>query len=582
MLKVLLKSIREYKKPSILAPIYVSVEVILECFIPLIMTYILNNAQSDAPNTNLIIMLSLVIVALGFLSLLFGVLSGRAAALAASGFAKNVRQDVFYKIQEFSFENIDNFSSASLVTRLTTDIMWIQQAYGMIVRIVVRAPLVLIFSIIMAMTLNVKLALIYCLMLPFLGVALFTIVKIAMKKFDRVFTKYDNLNASVEENIKGIRVVKTYVREEFEKEKFAKAADEVKNDFIKAERVVAWNGPCMIFALNVCLVLVVYFACYLVVSTNQVEFNLAEISAMMTYGAQILMGLMFLSNIFVMLSISMTSIKRVAEVLNAEPTIKNPENPVYEVKDGSIEFKNVSFKYKLEAEKYALADVNIKIESGMTVGILGGTGSSKTTFVNLLSRLYDTTIGDILVGGVNVKEYDLKTLRDQVAVVLQKNVLFSGTIKENLRWGDKNATDDELVRACKLACADEFIQTFPDKYDTKIDQGGANVSGGQKQRLCIARALLKKPKILILDDSTSAVDTKTDAMIRKAMAEEIPNTTKIIIAQRVASIENADMIIVLDGGKIVNVGNHDELMISSEIYKEIYELQTRNGGKSDE
>ena len=582
MLKVLLKSIREYKKPSILAPIYVSVEVILECFIPLIMTYILNNAQSDAPNTNLIIMLSLVIVALGFLSLLFGVLSGRAAALAASGFAKNVRQDVFYKIQEFSFENIDNFSSASLVTRLTTDIMWIQQAYGMIVRIVVRAPLVLIFSIIMAMTLNVKLALIYCLMIPFLGVALFTIVKIAMKKFDRVFTKYDNLNASVEENIKGIRVVKTYVREEFEKEKFAKAADEVKNDFIKAERVVAWNGPCMIFALNVCLVLVVYFACYLVVSTNQVEFNLAEISAMMTYGAQILMGLMFLSNIFVMLSISMTSIKRVAEVLNAEPTIKNPENPVYEVKDGSIEFKNVSFKYKLEAEKYALADVNIKIESGMTVGILGGTGSSKTTFVNLLSRLYDTTIGDILVGGVNVKEYDLKTLRDQVAVVLQKNVLFSGTIKENLRWGDKNATDDELVRACKLACADEFIQTFPDKYDTKIDQGGANVSGGQKQRLCIARALLKKPKILILDDSTSAVDTKTDAMIRKAMAEEIPNTTKIIIAQRVASIENADMIIVLDGGKIVNVGNHDELMISSEIYKEIYELQTRNGGKSDE
>ncbi len=582
MLKVLLKSIREYKKPSILAPIYVSVEVILECFIPLIMTYILNNAQSDAPNTNLIIMLSLVIVALGFLSLLFGVLSGRAAALAASGFAKNVRQDVFYKIQEFSFENIDNFSSASLVTRLTTDIMWIQQAYGMIVRIVVRAPLVLIFSIIMAMTLNVKLALIYCLMIPFLGFALFLIVKIAMKKFDRVFTKYDNLNASVEENIKGIRVVKTYVREEYEKEKFAKAADEVKNDFIKAERVVAWNGPCMIFALNVCLVLVVYFACYLVVSTNQVEFNLAEISAMMTYGAQILMGLMFLSNIFVMLSISMTSIKRVAEVLNAEPTIKNPENPVYEVNDGSIEFKNVSFKYKLEAEKYALADVNIKIESGMTVGILGGTGSSKTTFVNLLSRLYDTTIGDILVGGVNVKEYDLKTLRDQVAVVLQKNVLFSGTIKENLRWGDKNATDEELIRACKLACADEFIQTFPDKYDTKIDQGGANVSGGQKQRLCIARALLKKPKILILDDSTSAVDTKTDAMIRKAMAEEIPNTTKIIIAQRVASIENADMIIVLDGGKIVNVGNHDELMISSEIYKEIYELQTRNGGKSDE
>ena len=582
MLKVLLKSIREYKKPSILAPIYVSVEVILECFIPLIMTYILNNAQSDAPNTNLIIMLSLVIVALGFLSLLFGVLSGRAAALAASGFAKNVRQDVFYKIQEFSFENIDNFSSASLVTRLTTDIMWIQQAYGMIVRIVVRAPLVLIFSIIMAMTLNVKLALIYCLMIPFLGFALFLIVKIAMKKFDRVFTKYDNLNASVEENIKGIRVVKTYVREEYEKEKFAKAADEVKNDFIKAERVVAWNGPCMIFALNVCLVLVVYFSCYLVVSTNQVEFNLAEISAMMTYGAQILMGLMFLSNIFVMLSISMTSIKRVAEVLNAEPTIKNPENPVYEVNDGSIEFKNVSFKYKLEAEKYALADVNIKIESGMTVGILGGTGSSKTTFVNLLSRLYDTTIGDILVGGVNVKEYDLKTLRDQVAVVLQKNVLFSGTIKENLRWGDKNATDEELIRACKLACADEFIQTFPDKYDTKIDQGGANVSGGQKQRLCIARALLKKPKILILDDSTSAVDTKTDAMIRKAMAEEIPNTTKIIIAQRVASIENADMIIVLDGGKIVNVGNHDELMISSEIYKEIYELQTRNGGKSDE
>lgn len=582
MFKVLMKSIREYKKPSILAPIYVSIEVVLECLIPLIMTYILDNAQSDAPDTNLIIILSLVIVALGFLSLLFGVLSGKASALAAAGFAKNVRQDVFYKIQEFSFENIDNFSSASLVTRLTTDIMWIQQAYGMVIRIVVRSPLMLIFSIIMAMTLNVKLASIYCLMIPFLGFALFLIVKIAMKKFDKVFTKYDNLNASVEENIKGIRVVKTYVREEYEKEKFAHAADDVKNDFIKAERVVAWNQPAMIFALNVCLVLVIYTACYLVVTTNQVEFNLGQVSAMITYGTQILMGLMMLSNIFVMLSISMTSVKRVSEVLMAEPTITNPENPVYEVKDGSIEFKNVSFKYSLDAEKYALANVNIKIESGMTVGILGGTGSSKTTFVNLLSRLYDTTVGDIFVGGVNVKEYDLKTLRDQVAVVLQKNVLFSGTIKENLRWGDKNATDEELVRACKLACADEFIQTFPDKYDTMINQGGANVSGGQKQRLCIARALLKKPKILILDDSTSAVDTKTDAMIRKAMAEEIPNTTKIIIAQRVASIENADMIIVLDGGRIVDCGSHNELIVNSPIYKEVYELQTKNGGKSYE
>ncbi|MDE6407837.1 MAG: ABC transporter ATP-binding protein/permease [Anaeroplasmataceae bacterium] len=575
MIKILMKSIREYKKASILTPLFVALEVVMECLIPLLMSYILGRAQEDAPDTTLIIILSLVIVVLGFFSLTFGVLSGKFGAIAAAGFAKNLRRDLFFKSQDFSFENIDRFSSASLVTRMTTDVSYIQMAYGMIIRITVRVPLMMIFSIVLTFVMSVKIGLIYLSIIPLLGIILFIIVKCAMPRFDRVFHKYDKLNASVEENIKGIRVVKTYVREDYEKDKFKKSAEEVRRDFVKAERIVAWNQPVMMFFMYVSLTVVSFFSAYLIVTTNSTELGIENVSAVITYGTQILMSLMMLSMIFVMISLSISSMRRVVEVLKEESTIQNPENPIYEVEDGSIEFKDVSFKYSLDAEKFALADVNIRIKSGETIGILGGTGSSKTTFVNLLSRLYDTTVGEVIVGGKNVKEYDLKALRDNVAVVLQKNVLFSGTILENLRWGNENATLEEAKEACRLACADEFIEQFPEKYDTYIEQGGTNVSGGQKQRLCIARALLKKPKVLILDDSTSAVDTKTDAIIRKSFKESIPNTTKIIIAQRVSSIEDADKIIVLDGGRIHAVGTHDELLASNTIYQEVYNLQNK-------
>lgn len=582
MIKILKKSIREYKKASILTPLFVTLEVIMECFIPLVMTYILSAAQETTPDVTKVVLLSLAVVLLGGFSLTFGVLSGKYAAIASAGFAKNLRKDLFYKVQDFSFENIDRFSSASLVTRMTTDITNIQQAYGMIIRIAVRVPLMLIFSIILAFVISPKLAVIYVIIVPILAACLMLIVRFAMPVFDKVFTKYDRLNASVEENIKGIRVVKTYVREDFEKKKFEKAADNVRKDFTKAERIVAWSQPVMLFAMYTSLTIVTFLSTYYIISTNKLAFQIEDMSAMITYGTQILMSLMMLQMIFVMISISVSSMRRVTEVLKEESTIVNPENPVCEMADGSIDFKNVSFKYSLTAEKYALADIDLHIPSGKTIGILGGTGSSKTTFVNLLSRLYDTTEGAVFVGGINVKNYDLKVLRDNVAVVLQKNVLFSGTIKENLRWGDATATDEELQRACKLACADEFIQDFPDKYDTHIEQGGTNVSGGQKQRLCIARAILKKPKILILDDSTSAVDTKTDASIRKALKEEIPNTTKIIIAQRVASIEDADEIIVLDGGSINAKGTHEELLKSCAIYQEVYDLQNKKGGNDNE
>ncbi|MDE6661415.1 MAG: ABC transporter ATP-binding protein/permease [Anaeroplasmataceae bacterium] len=575
MIKILMKSIREYKKASLLAPFFVALEVVMECLIPLLMSYILGRAQEDIPDTKLIIILSLVIVVLGFFSLTFGVLSGKFGAIAAAGFAKNLRRDLFFKSQDFSFENIDKFSSASLVTRMTTDVSHIQMAYGMIIRITVRVPLMMIFSVSLTFLMSVKIGLIYLAFIPLLGLILFIIVKCAMPRFDKVFHKYDKLNASVEENIKGIRVVKTYVREDYEKEKFKKSAEEVRNDFVKAERIVAWNQPVMMFFMYISLTVVSFFSAYLIVTTNSSELGIENVSAVITYGTQILMSLMLLSMIFVMLSLSISSMRRVVEVLKEESTIKNPEDPIYEVEDGSIEFKNVSFKYSLEAEKFALADVNIKIESGQTIGILGGTGSSKTTFVNLLSRLYDTTVGEVIVGGKNVREYDLKTLRDSVAVVLQKNVLFSGTILDNLRWGNENATLEEAQEACHLACADEFIEQFPEKYNTYIEQGGTNVSGGQKQRLCIARALLKQPKVLILDDSTSAVDTKTDAIIRKSFKESIPNTTKIIIAQRVSSIEEADKIIVLDGGKINAIGTHEELLASNSIYQEVYYLQNK-------
>lgn len=579
MIKTLMKSIREYKKASLLTPVFISLEVVMECLIPLVMSYILKRAQEEVPDTTLILLLSASIIGLGAFSLLFGVLSGKYGALAAAGFAKNLRKDLYYKSLEFSFENIDKFSSASLVTRMTTDITNIQMAYGMIIRITVRVPLMMIFSIVLSFIISWKMALIYVVIVPVLASILFLIIKLAMPVFDKVFHKYDRLNESVEENIKGIRVVKTYVREDYEKNKFQKSSEEVRRDFVKAERIVAWNQPVMMFFMYASLTAVSFFSGYLIVTTKQTELNIGEISAIITYGTQILMSLMMLSMIFVMLSLSISSMRRVHEVLCEESTITNPLEPVYAVLDGSIEFKNVSFKYSMTAKKYALADVNIKIEAGKTIGILGGTGSSKTTFVNLLSRLYDATEGEVFVGGVNVKDYDLKTLRDNVAVVLQKNVLFSGTILDNLRWGKEDATLEEAKEACRLACADEFIESFPNQYDTYIEQGGTNVSGGQKQRLCIARALLKNPKILILDDSTSAVDTKTDSMIRKAFKENIPNTTKIIIAQRISSIEESDQIIVLDGGYIQAVGTHEELLKNNSIYQEIYAIQNKKEEK---
>lgn len=583
MIKVLKKSIREYKLASILTPLFVALEVVMECLIPLVMSFILKKAQADQPDTTLIIWLSLGIVGLGFISLLFGVLSGSYGAIASAGFAKNLRKDLFYKSQDFSFENIDKFSSASLVTRMTTDITNIQMAYGMIIRLAVRVPLMMIFSIVLSFVISTKLAPIYVMIIPVLALLLFLIIKLAMPVFDKVFNKYDKLNASIEENIKGIRVVKTCVREDYEKKKFKNSAEEVRHDFVKAERIVAWNQPVMMFFMYLSLMLVSFLSGYYIVTTNQTELGIGDISAIITYGTQILMSLMMLSMIFVMLSLSITSMRRVVEVLKEESTIQNPEHPIFEVENGDIEFRNVSFKYSSEAEKYALADVNIKIKSGQTIGILGGTGSSKTTFVNLLSRLYDTSVGEVLVGDRNVKEYDLKTLRDNVAVVLQKNVLFSGTILENLRWGKEDASLEEVQEVCRLACADEFVEQFPDKYNTHIEQGGTNVSGGQKQRLCIARALLKKPKILILDDSTSAVDTKTDALIRKAFKENIPNTTKLIIAQRISSIEESDLILVLDGGRIVGMGTHEELVENNPIYQEIYSLQNKKeDGQNEE
>ena len=583
MIKTLMKSIREYKKASILTPLFVAIEVVMECLIPLTMSYNLGLAKEQNPNITIIILLSIGIVFLGMISLLFGVLSGKYGAIAAAGFAKNLRRDLFFKTQEFSFENIDKFSSASLVTRMTTDISNIQMAYGLIIRLAVRVPLMMIFSIVLSFIVSYKLALIYVCIIPLLAFFLILIVKLAMPVFNKVFKKYDKLNASVEENIKGIRVVKTYVREEYEKEKFAHSANDVRKDFVKAEKIIAWNQPIMMFFMYCALLCVSFFSAYIIINANaqnvKESFGIEDISAIITYGTQILMSLMLLSQIFVMISISMSSIRRVVEVLKEESTIKNPQNPVFEVNDGSIEFKNVSFKYALEAEKFALSDVNLKIKSGETIGILGGTGSSKTTFVNLLSRLYDTTEGEVIVGGKNVKEYDLKTLRDNVAVVLQKNVLFSGTILDNLRWGKQDATLEECKHVCKLACADEFVESFTEKYDTYIEQGGTNVSGGQKQRLCIARALIKKPKVLILDDSTSAVDMKTDAIIREGFKKFIPDTTKIIIAQRLSSIEDADMIVVMNNGHIDAVGTSEELLKTNAIYQEVYSIQNKGGNE---
>ena len=573
MIRKLLSCVREYKKPTILTFLLILGEVIIECLIPFFTAELVNRMKGDMELRTLVI-IGICLVLMAIVSLTCGGLAGVTSAKASAGFAKNMRHDIFNKIQDYSFENIDKFSSSSLVTRLTTDVTNVQMAYMMAIRIAVRSPLMLIFSVVMAYIMGGALASAFVIVIPFLATGLILITKNAMPAFHKVFRKYDKLNESVEENIRGMRVVKGFSREEYEKEKFGKAADEISKNFIKAERIVAFNQPLMQACLYFNMLFILTIGSKLIITRMGSDLDVGQISAMLTYGVQVLMSLMTLSMIYVMVTISFESMKRVVEVLEEDSMLKNPENPISQVKDGSIEFQNVSFKYSKKSKKYALADVNLRIQSGMTVGIIGGTGSSKSSLVQLIPRLYDVTKGSVLVGGVDVRNYDIKVLRDNVAMVLQKNQLFSGTIKENLRWGNENASDEELIQVCKMAQADEFISTFPNGYDTHIEQGGSNVSGGQKQRLCIARALLKKPKILILDDSTSAVDTKTDAMIRKAFREFIPKTTKIIIAQRISSIQESDLIIVMENGKVSAVGNHQELMSNSEIYREIFEQQT--------
>ena len=578
MIKRLLGCLREYRKATILSPLFMVGEVTCECIIPLLTAQLINQIQAGC-GMDVITKYGLGLLAMAMLSLGFGVLSGTFCATASAGFAKNLRHDLYYQVQKFSFANIDRFSTSSLVTRLTTDVTNVQMAFMMVIRAAVRCPLMLIFAISMSIAVGKKLAWIFAGMVPVLGLGLFAMIYKVMPLFKAVFKKYDRLNNSIQENIQGMRVVKSFVREEYEKEKFAEASNDVRRDFTKAEKILAFNAPLMQFCIYTSLILISYFASKLIVTTNAVYLGIGSLTSMITYSMQILMSLMMLSMVFVMITMASASAKRIVEVLDEESTIHNPANPVMEVADGSIVFDHVSFKYSQHAKKMVLSDVNLNIRSGMTVGIIGGTGSSKTTLIQLICRLYDVTEGSVRVGGVDVREYDLDTLRNQVAVVLQKNVLFSGTIRENLRWGNPDASDEELTRICKLAQADEFIQRFPDKYDTYIEQGGANVSGGQKQRLCIARALLKKPKILILDDSTSAVDTKTDAMIRAAFRSEIPDTTKIIIAQRVVSIEDADLILVMNNGVIDAMGTHEELLQSCPIYQEVYYSQNKAGAE---
>ncbi|MCI6716215.1 MAG: ABC transporter ATP-binding protein/permease [Mollicutes bacterium] len=578
MFNTLAKSIREYKKPTILTPIIVLFEVIMECAIPFIVSQLFEelNKKSDL---KIIALYGIILVVMALLSLTCGALAGKFCANASCGFAKNLRKDMFRKIQTYSFENIDKFQTSSLVTRLTTDVTNVQFSFMMLIRTAIRSPFMLIFSFTMGFIMGGKTALIYVFVIPILLFGLIMIAKKAMPLFRKVFKKYDNLNNSIQENIKGMRVVKSFVREDFEKQKFDVAATDVCQDFTKAERILAWNHPIMQFCLNSVMIFILTAGSYFIVKSKATEVNYYQLSALLTYGFQILMSLMMLSMIYVMLTMSAESAVRICEVLNEKSTITNPVDPVMEVKNGSIDFEHVDFKYG--NSKIILKNVNLHISSGETIGIIGGTGSAKTTLIQLISRLYDVTDGEVRVGGVNVKDYDLDVLRNQVSVVLQKNVLFSGTIKDNLRWGKNDATDEEMVHACKLAQADEFIINFPNGYDTYIEQGGSNVSGGQKQRLCIARALLKNPKIIIFDDSTSAVDTKTDALIRKGLSTYIPNTTKIIIAQRIASVEDADRIIVMNNGIIEGIGTHDELMSNNEIYREVYDSQNKVGDTNE-
>lgn len=580
MIRELSKSIREYKKPSILSPVFVSLEVIMECIIPFVIARLVNEIKAGC-GLKTIAIYGGILILMASLSLFTGAVSGSVAATGSCGFAKNLRKDMFYRIQTYSFTNIDKFSTSSLVTRLTTDVTNVQMAYMMLIRVAVRFPLMLIFSFTMAFIMGGKMAWIFVILVPILAAGLFLIIRLAMPLFKRVFKKYDNLNNSIQENIKGMRVVKSYVREEYEKEKFEKAADNICQDFTKAEKILAYNNPLMQFCMYIVMIFVMYFGSYVIITSRGIDLDVGQFSALLTYSFQILNSLMMMSMVFVMVTMASESSKRIMEVLQEEGTIKNPENPVYEVKDGSIDFENVNFKYAKTAEKMALSNIDLHIRSGETIGVIGGTGSSKSSLIQLISRLYDATEGCVKVGGIDVKKYDLTSLRNEVSVVLQKNVLFSGTIKENLRWGNKNATDEELIEACKLAQADDFIRQFPKQYDTYIEQGGTNVSGGQKQRLCIARALLKKPKILILDDSTSAVDTKTDALIRRAFKEFIPETTKIIIAQRIFSVEEADRIIVMDKGTINAIGTHRQLLAENEIYKEVYTSQNKAGGDDE-
>ena len=574
MIRTLMKSIRQYKKESIQTPVLVACEVIIECLIPLIMAQLIDEMTGESLTP--IIKYGVILLVMAFASLFFGATAGKTGATASCGFAKNLRQDLFYKIQDFAFADIDKFSASSLVTRMTTDVTNVQNAYQMIIRVAVRTPLMIIFSVIMCFSINAEMSLIFVVIVPILGVALFGIAIKVFPIFKRIFKKYDALNNSVQENVAGIRVVKSFVREDFERKKFHKAADEVRTDFTNVEKILAFNNPIMMFCIYITMLLISFFGAKLIINTGATQLTTGELSSLINYSVQILSSMMMLSMVFVMISMASESSKRIAEVLSQESSLVSPQNGETVVENGDITFENVSFRYSEKSEKNALENINLKIKSGQTIGIIGGTGSSKTTLIQLISRLYDATQGRVLVGDKDVKDYDLTSLRDAVAVVLQKNVLFSGTIKENLRWGNKNASDEELVRVCKLAQADEFIEQFPDKYDTYIEQGGTNVSGGQKQRLCIARALLKKPKILILDDSTSAVDTKTDTLIRKAFKEEIPDTTKIIIAQRVSSVEDADMIVVLDNGKIAEQGTSAELLELNGIYREVYDSQTKS------